>query len=246
MALTAGRRILELQREAAERLAQVEHARGELRELSARLVQVQEDERRALSRELHDEVGQSLSAVMLAAANLSAALRAGATEQMRAHVESIRRLTETTVAAIRNMSLLLRPSMLDDLGLLPALEWQGREISRRTEMEVTISGEALPADLPEQTKTCVYRVVQEALHNAERHAGATAANVVLRGEDGRLLLTVEDNGKGFDPERQKGLGILGMEERVTALGGTFGIHPAPSGGAAIRISLPVNGARIGH
>ena len=239
LAVAAGRRILELQREAGARFEQAEHARAELRELSSRLLDVQEEERRALSRELHDEVGQSLSAVMLAATNLSAGLRIGAMEEMPKHVETIRRLTESSVSTVRNMSLLLRPSMLDDLGLLPALEWQAREISRRTDMEVSIEGEDVPAALLEQTKTCVYRVAQEALHNAERHSGAASATVTLRSEGARLLLRIADNGRGFDPERQKGLGLLGMEERVAALGGTFDVESSPGKGTVVNIYLPV-------
>lgn len=241
LAMLAGRRILELQREAGARFQQAEQARAELRELSSRLLDVQEEERRALSRELHDEVGQSLSAVMLAATNLSAGLRTGAMEEAPKHVETIRRLTESSVATVRNMSLLLRPSMLDDLGLLPALEWQAREISRRTEMEVSIDGEDVPANLTEQAKTCVYRVAQEALHNAERHSGATSATVTLRREGGRLLLKIADNGRGFDPERHKGLGLLGMEERVVALGGIFEIQSRPGAGTVVDIYLSVAG-----
>ena len=239
LAVAAGRRILELQREAGARFEQAEYARAELRELSSRLLDVQEEERRAFSRELHDEVGQSLSAVMLAATNLSAGLRTGAMEDMPKHVETIRRLTESSLATVRNMSLLLRPSMLDDLGLLPALEWQAREISRRTEMEVSIEGEDVPAALSEQTKTCVYRVAQEALHNAERHSRATSATVTLRSEGGRVLLKIADNGIGFDPGRHKGLGLLGMEERVAALGGTFEIQSHVGAGTVVNIYLPV-------
>lgn len=239
LAVAAGRRILELQREAGARFEQAEYARAELRELSSRLLDVQEEERRAFSRELHDEVGQSLSAVMLAATNLSAGLRTGAMEEMPKHVETIRRLTESSLATVRNMSLLLRPSMLDDLGLLPALEWQAREISRRTEMEVSIEGEDVPAALSEQTKTCVYRVAQEALHNAERHSRATSATVTLRSEGGRVLLKIADNGIGFDPGRHKGLGLLGMEERVAALGGTFEIQSHVGAGTVVNIYLPV-------
>src|SRR5262249_53284042 len=151
----------------------------ELRDLSARLVEVQEAERRAISRELHDEVGQSLSAVLIESVNLNAALRAGEQQEAEQHVASIKSLTEAAVRAIRNLSLLLRPSMLDDLGLLPALEWQAREVGRRTDLEVNIVDQGVSATLPEQYKTCIYRVVQEALHNAERHARAKAVTVTL-------------------------------------------------------------------
>jgi signal transduction histidine kinase len=241
LALVAGRRILHLEREAADRFTQMEQARSELRDLSARLVEVQEAERRAISRELHDEVGQSLSAVLIESANLNAALRAGERQEAEQHVASIKALTEASVRTIRNLSLLLRPSMLDDLGLLPALEWQAREVGRRTDLEVSIVDQGVTAALPEQYKTCIYRVVQEALHNAERHARAKAVTVTLGQQDGTLQLTIADDGRGFNPERQKGLGLLGMEERASTLGGTFTVDSRPGRGTVLSVALPLNG-----
>jgi signal transduction histidine kinase len=239
LALVAGRRILHLEHEAADRFAQTEHARTELRDLSARLVEVQEAERRSISRELHDEVGQSLSAVLIEIANLGAAVRTGAAQQVQQHVDSIKRLTESCMRTVRNLSLLLRPSMLDDLGLLPALEWQAREVSRRTDMEVTIVDHGISSNLPEQYKTCVYRVVQEALHNAEKHARADSVTVTLGQENHQLNLTIEDDGSGFDPQRHKGLGLLGMEERATTLGGALTVQSAPGQGTVLSLTLPL-------
>lgn len=236
LALLAGWRILNLEREAAERFSQMEHARSELRELSARLVEVQENERRVIARELHDEVGQSLSAVLWEGANLNAAVRAG--EPCQQHIDAIRSLTERSLRTIRNVSLLLRPSMLDDLGLMPALEWQAREVSRRTDLQVTIEDRGFSGALPEEHKTCVYRVVQEALHNAERHAEGKRVTVVIGQQQGRLGFTIQDDGRGFDPGRHKGLGLLGMEERVTTLGGTFSVASQPGLGTTVSISLP--------
>jgi signal transduction histidine kinase len=241
LALVAGKRILHLEGEAAERFAQTEHARGELRDLSARLVEVQETERRSIARELHDEVGQSLSAVLIEVTNLNAALRTGEPEQVSRHANSIKALTEGCVRTVRNLSLLLRPSMLDDLGLLPALEWQAREVSRRTDLQVNIVDQGIPTALPDQYKTCIYRVVQEALHNAERHARAKSVTVTLGQERNRLHLTVEDDGRGFDPERHKGLGLLGIEERATTLGGDFAVLSKPGEGTRLSISLPMAG-----
>ena len=123
-----------------------------------------------------------------------------ASADVRRHVESIKKLAEASVNVIRNMTLLLRPSMLDDFGLVPALEWQAREVSKRTGLRVqVIGGGERPGELPDELKTCIYRVVQEALHNCARHcAGARACRVVVRQEPSKIVLSVEDDGHGFD------------------------------------------------
>ena len=242
LAAFAIRTTLRLEKEASDRYHEVVLAREELKDLSARLVEAQENERRAISRELHDEVGQSLSAVLVELGNLSASLPGGRTEELRGHVSVIRKLAENCVAVVRNMALLLRPSMLDDFGLVPALQWQAREVSKRTGIHVNVADEHVPEDLPEQYKTCIYRVVQEALHNCSRHAGASTVRISVREEDGNLLLSIQDDGKGFDHKREKGLGLLGMQERVEHLGGSFRVESAPNSGVLIAVSLPPAGA----
>jgi signal transduction histidine kinase len=137
------------------------------------------------------------------------------------------------------MALLLRPSMLDDLGLVPALEWQAREVSKRTGLWVEVEAGDVPESLPDEHKTCVYRVVQEALHNIVQHASARRVRVVVRRDRDRLAIAVEDDGRGFDPARQKGMGLVGMEERVRHLDGTFEIRSRPGVGAALYIELPL-------
>jgi signal transduction histidine kinase len=144
MAFFTTRRILGLEDQADLRYQEVADARGQLKDLSARLVQAQETERRALSRELHDEVGQSLSAVLVELRNLSSGLKVRSEEQSRSHVETVKGLVENTVRVVRNMALLLRPSMLDDLGLIPALKWQARETSKRTSMDVSSQPNSIP------------------------------------------------------------------------------------------------------
>jgi signal transduction histidine kinase len=135
------------------------------------------------------------------------------------------------------MSLLLRPSMLDDLGLIPALEWQAREVSRQTCMNVTVSTD-LVSDLPDEHKTCIYRVVQEALHNCSSHSHATAVRIKVLQEPKQLTLAIQDNGRGFDVKHSRGLGLLGMEERVAHLGGKFEIHSEAGSGTVLAIQLP--------
>jgi signal transduction histidine kinase len=215
--------ILKLEGEVQQRLKESVDSQASLQELSARLVRAQEDERRALSRELHDEVAQAFSAVLMEAENL---LDLDPSPDVRAHLDSIRCVAGKGMNEIRNMALLLRPSMLDDFGLLPALEWQAREIGKRTGLRVQVAGET-PGDLPEEHKTCVYRVVQEALNNCAQHAQASVVQVSVRREAGEILLTVQDDGCGFDPERVRGLGLLGMEERARHLGGAFHIDSRP-------------------
>jgi signal transduction histidine kinase len=145
---------------------------------------------------------------------------------------------ENTVRTIRNMSLLLRPSMLDDLGLIPALRWQAREVSRQTCMDVTVSTDLVSDDLPDEYKTCIYRVVQEALHNCSSHSNATAVRIKVLQEPQRLALSIRDNGKGFDVKQSKGLGLLGIEERVAYLGGKCDVHSEPGSGTLLAIELP--------
>src|SRR5262249_42897620 len=141
---------------------------------------------------------------------------------------------------VRNMSLLLRPSMLDDLGLVPALRWQARETSKRTSMDVSVAAEGVSDNLADEYKTCVYRIVQEALHNCSRHSQATAVRVRVQQDAGGLSLSIQDDGKGFDVEQTKGLGLLGIEERVARLGGRFRIHSTPGSGTILAAELPLN------
>lgn len=227
-------RILGLERQSSARYQEIAKARVELQDLSARLVEAQESERRAISRELHDEVGQSLSALLLELGNLAAARP----ENWRGHLHTMRSLAENCVNVVRNMALLLRPSMLDDFGLLPALQWQAREVSKRTGMRVNIAAENVSEDLPEEHKTCVYRVVQEALHNCSRHAAATMVRVTVKQEPNGIHLAVQDDGRGFEPG-QRGLGLLGMEERVSHLGGKFQVASTPGHGTILDVMLPL-------
>jgi len=242
LALFTMRKIFQLEGQARSQYVEVVEARTQLEDLSARLVQAQEEERRALSRELHDEVGQALSAVLVELRNLSTGIAVRSEEQSRLHVETIKGLLEGTVRVVRNMALLLRPSMLDDLGLIPALKWQAREASKSTSMNVTVDvsvrAELASDELPDDYKTCIYRVVQEALHNCARHSRATTVRIRVEQERDRLLLDIQDDGQGFDARQTKGLGLLGIQERITRLGGTCHVHSQPGIGTILSVSLP--------
>ena len=233
------RQIVALEKETAARFNEISHARETLQELSARLVAAQEDERRSIARELHDEVGQSLTGVLLEMANLSTLIRARKTESLEPKANEIKKLVEDSIAVVRNMALLLRPPMLDDLGLVPALQWQAREITRRSGIRVKIAAEGIPESLPEDVRTCIYRIVQEALHNVMQHASANAVRVSMHLEEGHIYLSIQDDGKGFAAKEERGMGLLGMEERVSHLGGSFAVESEPGEGAILRVILPV-------
>ena len=241
LAAAVTRRLVRIAHDAETRFGEIVRAQQVLKELSASQVEMQERERRALSRELHDEVGQSLSAVLMEIGNLGAVLPPGNPE-LRSHLESIKKLAESSVQVVRNMTLLLRPSMLDDLGLVPALQWQAREMYKRTGVQVTVAAESVDDDLSESHRTCIYRVVQEALHNCVKHAGAGWVKIVVAQHPERISLTVTDNGKGFDARQARGMGLLGMEERVTYLDGSFQVHSAPGQGTTLQIDLPLKSA----
>jgi signal transduction histidine kinase len=212
-------RMRHLERQAEARYREVEEARRELRKLSDRLVTAQEEERRNLSRELHDEIGQSMSAMLLDLTRLASAPPESAV--LRERLAATRRTAETCVGMVRNMALLLRPSMLDDLGLIPALRWQAREVARRTGLPVKVVADDIADNLQDPQRTCLYRFVQEGLNNCAKHSRATQVRVVVREEADGISVSVQDNGIGFNPRQEKGMGLLGMEERVERLGGQF-------------------------
>jgi len=242
LAIFSMRKIVALEKDAARRYDEISTARAELKSLSARLVDSQENDRRAISRELHDEVGQSLTGVRLELANLSQRIRARDIVGAESKLAEIKCLVEQSLAVVRNMALLLRPSMLDDLGLVPALQWQGREVSKRTGLRVRVVAEGVSDDLPEDHKTCIYRIVQESLHNCAQHAAATTARVTVIQQPDGIRLSIQDDGKGFaspDTDRQRGMGILGMKERAAHLGGVFSIDTMPGRGVTVSLVLPV-------
>lgn len=230
------RRIRRLEGEAEVRYEQVEQARLQLRDLSNQLVNAQEEERRRLSRELHDQLGQTMSALVTELGRLEH--DTDSSEMVTERAAIARQLAEESVRSIRDTALLLRPSMLDDLGLVPALRWQAREVRRRSGLKVRITAEELGEELPDSHKTCVYRVVQEALHNCVKHANATEARIVVRQTPEGLSVSVQDDGVGFNAASEKGMGLLGIEERVARLGGLFRIESRPGRGTVLSALFP--------
>jgi len=214
----------------------LQEAEDGLRALSQRLVESQELERKKLSRELHDEIGQLLTAMRVQLGQIEPA-----GEASQAHLKRVSDLAERSLRTVREMARGLRPAMLDDLGLAPALKWLGRDFSKNTVLDVDVQIEGELAGLNDPTRTCLYRVVQEALTNCVKHSGAGSARVMLHESPSEIVLTVQDSGAGFVPGRSAGIGLLGMRERVEELGGDFAVVSAPGAGTMIRAKLPKTG-----
>jgi signal transduction histidine kinase len=239
----ATRHVRRLHREIERQRLAEQQNRRDLERLSARLVTAQEEERRSLARELHDAVGQALTAIKI---GMGVAMR-GLEHDSRAKtpLEDARALAESTLQNVRDLSQLLHPSMLDDFGLPEALNGYLRNFSKRTGIRTQLTTERMEERLPGEVEVCVYRIVQEATTNVARHSGATVCTVALGRRDGRLQLTIEDDGRGIDASRaggsdaRRGLGLIGMRERAQALSGTFVIENRPEGGARVIVRLPL-------
>jgi len=222
----------------AELAANAENTR-QLHRLSARLVRAQEDERRLIARELHDEVGQALTAVKM---QLALARRSIPADQAGA-IDEARSIADSALQSARQISRLLHPPMLEDAGLAATLDWYLKGFSERTGVPVEFVHSGMDERAAPEVETCLFRVVQEATTNIARHADATSCRVYLQRLPSSVVLTVEDNGAGFEPEsarrsRDEGIGLLGIEERVTDARGTFRVESAPGRGARITVELP--------
>jgi signal transduction histidine kinase len=222
-----------------QRIAETQN-RLDLERLSARLVDVQEQERRSLARELHDEVGQALTAIKM---SVGAALRTPGTHP-RAHaaLEEARSLVDTTLQGVRDLSQLLHPSMLDDFGLPETLAAYLRNFTKRTGIRAHLTHEGGDERMPADVEVCLYRIVQEALTNVARHSGALSCDVFLRRSGDEVELIVEDSGRGIvsdGTDARRGLGLMGMRERAQSLSGRFLIVNRSEGGARVTVTLPV-------
>jgi signal transduction histidine kinase len=239
VALTAVLRLWRLEKRAAIQRSIAQAAEQRMRLLSQQLVATQEEERKHLSRELHDHVGQVLTALRMELGSIDR-LRARDDAPLARAVGEARQLVDNMVRTVRDLALGLRPSMLDDFGLQPALEWHVRDFTRRYGLHVELSVEGDLTALSDQHRTCVYRIVQEALTNCVRHASASAIRVTLRGTTGTLVVAIVDNGVGMPASaRGKGLGLKGIEERVRDLGGSIDIRSAEGVGTSLTVHLPL-------
>jgi signal transduction histidine kinase len=222
------------------RLRFLEHrsaaAEMQRRELSLQVVQAQEDERKHLSRELHDHVAQVLTGLRMEIGRLE---RTQSASQATVTITVCKQLLDELFSTVRNLALGLRPSMLDDFGLQAALEWHVRDFMRRyaTDVDLSVSGDL--STLPDKHRTCVYRIVQEALTNCARHAHAQHVRIEIAAADRELRLRVADDGVGMARTTGRiGFGLRGMEERARELGGRLTISTAERGGTLLAVTIP--------
>jgi two-component system, NarL family, sensor histidine kinase DevS len=233
---SADQRLVEL---FAERAAvAVDLSRRVARDSLRRLVEGQEQERRRLARELHDETGQALTSVLL---GLKAVEDAKDDAQLRAATGTLRELVVATLQDVRRLAVELRPKALDDFGLVPAVERLVQTFAEATGVEVQLEAQLSHERLPAAVETTLYRTVQEGLTNIARHAGAHRVSVLLMKRDGAVTAVIEDDGQGFaaeDVEAGDGMGLDAMRERVALLDGRLAVESAPGGGTTLVVEVP--------
>ncbi len=234
--------LMDISQRHAENL-ELERSKTELRRLSANVVEAREAERKHIARELHDELGQRLTALKMEVAGLRSS--SGAQKISPERVGDMLEMIDETVAALRRIAADLRPLMLDDLGLNAALEWLARDVARRMDMEVSVKLCCEDPDLGDSANIAIYRIIQEALTNAARHAHATDVQIEMHRLDDELVLTIQDNGIGFPDDALKRIdkyGLMGIRERAYMLGGRLEIDNPLGGGGRLTAHLPLRAA----
>ena len=220
---------------------QLRNSRGQLRALASHLQSVREEERTLVAREIHDELGQELTGLKMDLSWLDKRLPAGH-ESLVEKVESMSRLVDTTIQSVRRISTKLRPGVLDDLGLVAAIEWQAQDFQNRTGIECEFHSSLGELDIDRNRSTTIFRILQETLTNVARHAGASLVTIFLTEEAGDIVLIVEDNGRGIkdlEISDSKSLGLLGMRERALAFGGEVKIAGVPGKKTTVTLRIPV-------
>ena len=213
----------------------------DIRLLASNLQSIREDERTNIAREIHDELGQQLTGLKMDMHWLTRKINSTDEDINKKMKDSIE-LVNSTIATVRKIATDLRPSILDDLGLLAALEWQSEEFERRSGTKVVFTNKAGEISVMPKPATALFRIYQEVLTNVARHANATKVDAILDSDDKRLYFSIRDNGIGFDvnaTKDKKTLGLLGIKERSLLIGGTYEIKSTPGQGAEIMISIPL-------
>ena len=213
---------------------------AEIRMLSKHLQKIREEERTHIAREIHDELGQQLTVLKMDASWLHKKL-ASTDPAIYEKLKNLRDLLDTTVKSVRRISSELRPSLLDDLGLVAAIKWHLKEFERRSGIETEFMGDDFEPGLPEEIKTGLFRIYQESLTNVARHANAGRVEINLEQNDGQFVLSIKDDGNGFDLAHAAGkktLGLLGMKERSSMMEGSYQIMSEPGTGTVVTVSVP--------
>ena len=221
---------------------QLKSSNEKLRALSARLQSVREEESIRIAREIHDELGGALTGLKMDLSFLGKRLPESGTEAAHQQLKAMAEFIDETIQKVRNISTELRPSMLDDLGLAAAIDWQAGEFQRRMEIECKITSLQEEITLSPEKATAVFRIFQEILTNVARHARATSVEISMEQPDGDLILKVSDNGRGIKGNEiadTKSLGLLGMRERALVFGGQVEITGAEGRGTTVTVSIPV-------
>lgn len=208
------------------------------RDAVRRVVEAQESERRRLARELHDETGQALTSILLGLKPLE---QSAESEETRAAVSSVRELVVSTLQDVRRLAVELRPATLDDFGLVPAVQRLSDTFREQSGLQVDLEARLGEERLPSEVETALYRVVQEALTNIVKHAGADRVSILLSRKDGSVVAVVEDDGSGFDPGaiREDALGLAGMRERIALVGGRLQIESSVGAGTTLVAEVPL-------
>lgn len=221
-------------------------SREDLRRLSNHIENIREQERLHISREIHDELGQHLTVLKMDVSRLAKKLEP-ADKVLRKEIEHILDSINNMVTVVRRISTALRPGLLDDLGLIAAIDWYCQDFEKRTGIQTSFISGVREEELPKDWNIGIFRILQESLTNIARHAGATRADISLVRQDDQLILLVEDNGQGLDLEileNQKTLGIMGMKERAIMMGGSYFLQSSPGHGTLAELVLPLS-ATIG-
>lgn len=222
----------------------------QLRNLSAHLEVVREEERARIAREIHDELGQLLTVmkmdIALLGKKLSSLYAGSRSEETENDLKSMSELVDTTIKSVRRIATELRPEILDELGLKEAIEWEAQVFQTRTRIKCVFISEIDDINLDRERSTAVFRILQETLTNVARHAEATQVNLNLRQSDGNLVLRVSDNGRGITAQEATGtksLGLLGMRERALLFGGEVIIEGESGKGTTVTVRLPIDRGR---
>ena len=240
------RRIVVTYEDVTERIQaerELEHSREELRNLSAHQQSVREEERTQIAREIHDELGQALTALKMDLSWLKNRLPAGE-KPLHAKARQMEKLADATIESVRRISQELRPGLLDDLGLAAAIEWQAADFQNRSGIVCKAQLEADDLDLDRDLATVLFRIFQETLTNIARHAVASKVNVRLERKEGRIILTVRDNGRGITKKQiddGRSFGIIGMRERAHLFGGDLQITGRREAGTTVTVGIPLSG-----